>query len=262
MRILEIDIETAPSVAYVWRMFKENVGIDQMITPGYTICYAAKWRGEDEVLFDSLYQSDKRDFLLRLFDLLDEADVVIHYNGKKFDMPTINKEFIKAGMLPPSPYKQVDLYWVVRKNFRFESNKLDYVARQLGIGAKVSHKGFTLWKDCMAALEYNWGEYIPWELDQAWKDMEEYNREDTELLDRLYDKLLPWIDDHPNHALWVESGTERVCPNCGGTHLVSKGYKRTSVLTYRQYHCLGCGKYPRERLAEKTYRGSKQVLRG
>lgn len=263
MKILEIDIETAPSLAYVWGLFKENIPLDRLINPGYTLCYAAKWRGsKKKTMFDSLFKSCREDFLMKLWELLDEADVVIHYNGKKFDMPTINREFVLAGMTPPSPYQQIDLYWVVRKNFRFASNKLDFVAQQLGIGAKVQHKGMQLWKDCMAALDYDWNGRMPKQLTQAWKEMEEYNREDTDLLDRLYDKLLPWIDNHPNHALWMNPGDERVCPNCGSTHLISKGYKRTSVLTYRQYQCQGCGKYPRERYAEDTYKGNHTVMRG
>ena len=63
--------------------------------------------------------------------LLDEADAVIHYNGKRFDIPSLNKEFLLNGMFPPAPFKEIDLLTVARGRFRFVSNKLDYVAQQL-----------------------------------------------------------------------------------------------------------------------------------
>ena len=42
-----------------------------------------------------------------------------------------------AGM--PSPFVQIDLL-KNRKAARFASNKLDHVAQQLGVGAKVKHE--------------------------------------------------------------------------------------------------------------------------
>jgi len=261
MKVLHLDIETAPNQAYVWGLFKQNIAINQLVEPGFTLCFAAKWEHEDEVFFHGLFDHDMQDMLQAMWDLLDEADVVVHYNGKKFDMPTLNREFIKNDMLPPSPYQQIDLYHVVRSTFKFASNKLDFVSRELGIGAKVQHKGMDLWNECMAALKYNWGETVPAHLAEAWEQMEEYNREDVVLLPKLYNKLQPWIKNHPNRALWVEPGDEMICPNCGSTHLKIKGYKRTVTMQYRQYQCQGCGAYPRERLVEKQFRGRKDVLR-
>jgi predicted RNA-binding Zn-ribbon protein involved in translation (DUF1610 family) len=80
--------------------------------------------------------------------------------------------------------------------------------------------------------------------------MEEYNVQDVIVMEELYEELLPWIDNHPNRGLYMEPGKDKVCPNCGGTHLRNKGYKRTRVLTYKQYQCLDCGFYPRERFTE------------
>ena len=80
-----------------------------------------------------------------IHSLLDEADAVCHYNGTKFDMPTLNKEFLVHRMTPPPPMKQIDLLRVVKSQFRFPSNKLDYVAQRLGLGKKKDHEGHTLW---------------------------------------------------------------------------------------------------------------------
>lgn len=261
MKVLHLDIETCPSLAYVWNLFKENITIDRLVVPGYTLCFAAKWEHEDEVMFHGLFSQSMEGMLASLWELLDEADVVVHYNGKKFDMPTINREFLKYGMGPPSPYQQIDLYQVVRSTFKFASNKLDFVSRELGIGAKVQHKGMQLWTDCMKALEYSWDEEVPLHLWEAWEEMEEYNRQDVKLLPELYRKLQPWIRNHPNWALWLEPGDSPVCPNCGSTDLRFKSYKRTTTMKYKQYHCQECGAYPRERFTEKEDRGRRDVLR-
>ncbi len=260
IRILDIDIETAPNQAYVWGLFRQNIGINQIVEPGYTLCFAAKWEGEDEVIFRSLHMHTMQEMLVDLWQLLDEADVVRHFNGKKFDMPTINREFVKHDMGPPSPYHQIDLYWVVRSNFRFASNKLDFVCQELGLGNKVHNRGMSLWTDCMETLNIKWGEDVPEHVDQAWQEMKEYNEQDVHLLPRLYDKLQPWIKNHPNRGLWMERGEDPICPNCGSKDLRFKSYKKTRVLEYKQYHCGGCGSYPRARTAEKSSRGRKDIM--
>jgi DNA polymerase III epsilon subunit-like protein len=95
-------------------------------------------------MFSSILNG-KKTMLKKIHSLLDECDAVIHYNGTRFDIPTLNKEFLEAGMPPPSPYHQIDLLKTSRKEFRFPSNKLDYVARALGLGQKTKHEGFELW---------------------------------------------------------------------------------------------------------------------
>lgn len=235
VKVLFIDIETAPHVAYVWSLFDSHVPIDRVVSSGYTLCFSARWAHERETIFSSVHGDGMKKMLKRLHRLLDEADIVVHYNGKKFDIPTIQREFVKAGMRPPSPFHQVDLYHVVRKQFRFASNKLDFVAQELGLKTKVAHKGMKLWAECMAGLA------------SAWATMKRYNVRDVVILKQLYERLLPWIPSHPNLALWLEPSDDPKCPSCGGTHLRFKGYKRTKVLAYKQFVCEDCGTYSRER---------------
>jgi hypothetical protein len=228
LKILLLDLETAPNQAYVWGLWQQNVGIDQIVRPGYTLCWAAKWLGEKELHFNSLHQSKPKKMIKEIYDLVDQADAVVHYNGTKFDMPTLNKEFILHGFTPPSPYKQIDLLRTARSQFRFPSNKLDYIAQALGLGSKVRHKGMALWTECMA------GE------DQAWKEMETYNRQDVLLLEKLYYKLLPWIKGHANHSLY--SATQGVCcTNCGSTHFQRRGSYYTQAGVYSRLRCNDCG---------------------
>jgi len=238
MRILLLDIETSPNLVNVWGLFNQNVSINQIVKPGYTLCWAAKWLGSNETYFDSLYQSSNKKMLKTIYSLLEEADVVVHYNGTKFDIPTLNREFLLEGMTPPSTYKQVDLLRTVRDQFRFVSNKLDYVAKALGLGEKHHHKGQELWDGCM--------EDDP----ESWEVMQEYNVQDVNLLEKLYYALRPWIKNHPNQALYT-SVEGPICPTCGSSRLVKRGKATTTIGVYTRYKCKDCGKWSRTRKTEK-----------
>jgi len=169
-----------------------------------------------------------------MWALLDEADAVVHFNGTRFDIPTLNREFVKLGMPLPSPYHQIDLYRVVRSTFKFASNKLDWVCQELGLGSKVHNKGMSLWHECINGDS------------KAWKTMRKYNIQDVKLLPKLYKRLLPWIRVHPNHALYKD--TQRpVCTNCGSHHVVKRGTVTTQTMMYDRYSCTNCGKWLRGR---------------
>lgn len=225
MKILLIDIETAPNKAYVWGMFDQNISAGQMEASSYILCWAAKWHGATEMFFGSVEKHSAKAMLKGIHDLLDAADVVVHYNGLKFDIPTLNKEFIKNGFAPPSPYKQLDLLQVCRRAFRFESNKLSYVSDALKIGAKVKHEGFELWVKCMANDP------------KAWAKMGRYNRGDVTLLEKLYRRLRPWIRTHPNHNNFSE---DLLCPKCGSRKVHRRGEQVAQSRVYVRYHCQTC----------------------
>lgn len=239
MKRLLIDIETSPNLAAVWGMFKQNVSLDMLMESGYTLCWAAKWYKNEEVLFDSVHRNEPEQMVRNVHALLDEADAVIHYNGRKFDIPTLNKEFLQYGLKPPSPYKQIDLLETARKQFRFTSNKLDYVSKFLGLGNKTKHRGYDLWKGCMDGDK------------ECWKEMEEYNIQDVNLLEKLYDRLLPWIERHPNMGLYGEETDNPTCTNCGSHDLQRRGYAYTQVGIYQRWQCNECGSWNRTRTQEK-----------
>ena len=230
-----LDIETAPHLAAVWGLYDQNVAINQIIKPGYTLCWAAKWYGEKDVMFDSVLSGPRR-MVKAIYELLADADAVCHYNGTKFDIPTLNKEFLLHKLTPPAPYKQIDLLKVARSQFRLASNKLDYVAGQLGLGGKVEHKGFDLWLGCMAK-----------KLDD-WATMERYNKHDVVLLEQVYNRLLPWIKNHPN--LSVLDG-HPCCPNCGGTRSQARGYAVSQTRRYQRFQCTDCGGWHRAQKSER-----------
>lgn len=236
-KILLIDLETAPLTAYVWGLFDQNVSVDQIVEHGYVLCASWKWLGDGKVRYVQVNGNEKA-ALKELHNALDSADFVVHYNGTKFDIPTLNREFVLAGMAPPSPVKEIDLLRTVRKKFKFNSNKLDYVCQRLGLGNKVHHKGMALWKECMEGGR------------AAWAVMKKYNIHDVVLLEKLYKALLPWVHQHPNISLITEG--KLVCPKCGSKHRRKKGFQHTATRTYQRYQCSGCGGWFRSVKSEKS----------
>ena len=235
MKILAIDIETSPSLVYTWGLFKQNIGLSQVVEPTSMMCWAAEWQHKKGVIY-----RDERDddHLSKLWALLDETDAVLHYNGKNFDIKHIQREFLLAGLLPPTPFAQIDLLNTVRGQFRFTSNKLEHVVEQLGIGTKIK-TDFDLWVGCMKGDP------------ESWAKMKKYNKMDVTLLWGVYDVMLPWIKQHPNIALYLPDDYRPTCPSCGSKHVTRKGIRRTKTLTYRRYQCQDCGTHATDRNRRK-----------
>jgi hypothetical protein len=236
INILGIDIETSPNTAYVWGLFKQTVSLSQLIESSRVMCFAAKWFGEDsKAMFYSEQNGAHEGMIRAAWTLLDQADAVVHYFGSRFDVPTLNKEFLKLGLAPPSPYAQIDLIKTARSQFKFTSNKLEHILDELGLAGKLSNRGFKLWVDCMYGDK------------DAWREMEEYNVQDVVGMEPLYQMLLPWIKNHPNIALYKD-GYEKVCPKCGSERVEKRGFQRTKVAVYQRYQCLDCASWSQSRI--------------
>ena len=233
MRRLFIDIEVAPALAYIWDLKTRYVPISQLAKDGYILCFAYRWADEDEVGFWSIWDQGHDAMIQAAHDLLSEADQVVTYNGNNYDIPRLNSEFLIGELGPPQPYYHTDLYLGVKK-FRVMSKSMNHMLKLLELDTKLEHKGFDLWTGVMSGNKE----------DQL--IMEEYNVQDVIVMQDLYEKLYPWLDNVPNESLWMEPGAEPKC-RCGSTDLRFKGYKRTKVLTYKQYHCNSCGSWMRER---------------
>lgn len=248
MKILILDIEIAPTIVTVWNLFNQNIALNQILGNSYVLGWAAKWYGEEEITYSSLRMTSSKRMLKEIYKMVNQADVIVGYNLDSFDMKILNKEFALLGLNPPSSYRTVDLLKTVRKRFKFTSNKLDFVVQQFKLGSKKKHQGHELWLSCMnkSASDYN----------EAWDVMEEYNCQDVNLTEKLYDKLMGWIPNHPNHSAFRNG---HVCPNCGGTHLQKRGLALTTSLTYQRYQCNDCGSWSRSKIAIKADR-SKQLV--
>ncbi len=244
-KILIFDIETAPNLGYVWGKYDQNV-IDYK-SEWYIMCFAAKWFGTNKQIkvkltdFPNRFNKDKQDdydVVKKLWELFDEADIIVAHNGQAFDTKKATARFLYHNMSPPSPYKQIDTKLVAKKYFNFNSNKLDDLGRYLKLGRKIEHEGFPLWLKCMEGNKI------------AWKKMMIYNTQDVLLLEKIYIKFLPYITNHPNYGIYINK--EHVCPNCGSEHLQRRGYQYTKTNKYQRWQCQECGSWSQSIRSEKV----------
>ncbi len=239
-KILIFDIETAPMLGYVWALFDQNVGLDQIYKDWHILSWSAKWLDDppDKIMYADQRNAknieDDKKILKQIWKLLDESDVVITQNGKAFDHKKLNARFVLQGLKPPSTYKIIDTLLIAKRHFAFTSNKLAYMSDKLCTKYKklkpTKFPGFAMWLECLAGNK------------EAWKEMEKYNKYDVLALEELYYKLIPW-DSGVNFNVYHSS--EAVVCTCGNTSFVSKGYTYSTSGKYKRYICKSCGKETR-----------------
>lgn len=236
MNTLLYDLEITPILG--WAYEKWDTNLIRVEEEPYIMSVSWKWLSDKKVS-NYCMKDDVDDMHLtrKLRDLLDDADVVVAHNARKFDNRVASARMLMHGLDPPSPYKTVDTLTAARRYFRFPSNSLNDLCAMLGLGEKPKTTHASLWYDCISGDE------------KAWKKMVKYNNQDVVLLERLYLRLRPYITNHPNVSVSKEEG----CPRCSSLHTEWRGYATTNLSTYHRFVCLDCGSWSRERIAEKYH---------
>jgi predicted RNA-binding Zn-ribbon protein involved in translation (DUF1610 family) len=234
-RILLIDTEVAPALVMMWDIWNPKINPhEHIIQDKRMICFGAKWLNNGPVVAYSEYHHGRARMLDELWRLLDEADAVEYYNGNRFDDPVMNTEFLKRGDNPPSPYKKVDYYQLVKRKFHFLSNSMDYVSKTLSLDGKSGTRPD--WKLIM--------ENDP----HAWDDLIVYQKQDVQALEDMRNELGPWLHGGFSHAVY--SG-QFSCPKCGSDAVIKKGFAYTTVSAYQRYRCNNCGGWSRDNFKVK-----------
>lgn len=222
-KILICDIEWSPAKAYVWKMWDENISPDQLIDPGGLLCFGAQWLGVKEIMFMSEWEHGKHAMAVKLRELLDEAEAVITYNGNRYDLPKIRGHLMLEGLQPFAPPTSIDLIKTI-KGLGFVMNRLAYIAPLLGIGEKMKHQGFGLWRSVLEGDE------------KAQRKMQKYCMQDVRVTTKLYQHILPFITDHPHLG-----DNKGACGACGSNHVQLRGFRRTKAFKTQRLQCQDCG---------------------
>ena len=241
MKTLYIDVETSPNLAYVWRLWDQNISLNQVVEQTEILCFAHMWGTSKRAATCDIWNDGRRAMAAKLHELLNEADLVVGYNSRSFDVKLINSLMVEEGFGPPSPYAQFDLYVEAKKAFKWPTMKLQNVLERLGLENKLSTGGFELWKGC---LEGDW--------DCIGK-MLAYNKQDVEIMPALLERLRPWSRSYPNRSLFVDTENP-VCPRCGSTHVGPRGQYTSGTGTYRKYFCKECKSWSRSPKLSKDSR--------
>lgn len=240
-KVLIYDIETAPILGHVWSLWENNVGLNQIVADWHVLSWSAKWLDDSpsKIMYEDQSKktdiADDKQILQGIWELLDEADIVITQNGKNFDQKKLNARFALNGMKPPGTYKHIDTLRIAKKHFGFTSNKLEYMTDKLCVKyKKLKHAqfpGHTLWTECLVGNP------------KAWAEMKKYNKHDVLALEELYHILSPW-DNTINFNLYHNEAVH-AC-RCGSTKFQKNGFYYTSAGQYQKYKCK-CGRRHRDK---------------
>lgn len=225
-RILILDIEWAPTKAYVWQPWQENITPEKIIEHGGLLCVGVKWLGDKETLLYSEWEHGHLDMLANVHEMMSYADAIVTYNGDKYDLPKLRGEFLQHGFPPPPPATSIDVLKAVKKLGLF-MNRLAFVGPFLDLGGKLEHEGMALWTKVLDGDE------------KARKRMSKYCQQDVKLLEKLYLKIRPYIHNHPHMG---KVGAQE-CGACGGRHVQSRGTRRTRAYKIQRLQCQDCGSW-------------------
>ncbi len=234
---LVIDIETSPILGYFWELGTQYVGTDQIVKDWHIMSWAAKWEGDPDskIIYRDVRNSkgDDKPILKELWKLLDQADIVITQNGKKFDSRKINARFMIHRMPPPKPYTHIDTYRLVKQVAAHTSNKLEYLTNRLNSKhKKTAHRkypGRSLWTECLKGNI------------EAWNEMKHYNIDDVLATEELYSNIKAWTTESMP-KMYVLTDRSDTCSTCGYIGPMRKGKDRVRKSgVYTQNSCVKCG---------------------
>lgn len=252
-KVLLVDLEVSPTLGYSYGQWQTN--ILRVERPPVLLSFAWKWLGEKQThcltLHDraTVQQGDDSLLVRELWNLFNEAEIIVAHNIA-FDNKVANGFFLRNGLPPASWYKTFCTLQTARRYFKLDNNKLDYLGQLLGVGRKTATTHADVWYDCLIHDD-----------PKAWKKMAIYNIQDVDLLERVYEKLLPFATNHPNGAL--AAGREDICPRCmHQSDFKVKAYRKTGAqVNAIQLQCRNCWGYvtrplTKEEREELDYQGS------
>lgn len=215
-----------------------------LIQNSYIMSCSIKELGVDGVTYYENRTEDDSKIVSQIAYHIADANFIIAHNGRKFDIPLIKARALVNGLKPFPPFKVIDTLDIAKKEFRFNRNTLDNLAKELKVKhtklTKRKFNGFSLWQEC---LKQN---------DEAWQEMREYNELDVIVLEEVYLKLRGWSSVHPaiTTATTTEDSKKR-CPRCSGM-VIRAGFYFTNKGKYQRYRCLECGSWSSESTMLKT----------
>ena len=254
-KILTLDIELIGIRAdSLWGTWDQNISIPEITEDWAIISAAAKWLGNERMFYKDQRKAkdirDDRELVAWLCALLDEADVVIGQNIRRFDMRKIRARAVALGLKPFKEPKVIDTMEMAKGVGAFTSNKLEYLSERLTNTPKLKHANYP-GKELWLALLRN--------EPAAWKECEAYNKRDVVATENVYLVLRPWAPRLPNLAQFYDDEHTR-CPRCGSVNLQDYGTVTSNVSEYKQYVCTDCGGFSRSRFTINTKEKRRALL--
>ena len=209
-----------------------RIHADDVIEWPRTICAAARWYGEEDVMFAAEWEVGGYDaFMRQVWSWVDEADILIGHNMAAFDSKHLMSGWAEMGLPAPSPFKVIDTLKIARGSLNMESNTLDSLAKRLGVESKSDKYDVRV---AQAAVNGD---------RDAQARIEDYNRGDIVASEALFDRLRPYARNIPHLGMWTDD--ELACPSCGHTMTATGKTVHANVQRYEHLTCPNCGAHAR-----------------
>jgi len=204
LRALVIDLESMYGLAAVWQGRTDYINKNMLLRAPEVICWAARWTDSDKMMFSSIHHDGKEAMLQKAHDLISEADILIGYNTKRYDIKRFRNDFAKAGLNAPHDPEHCDLYSITTSQFDLFSNSLDFACKEFGIVRKIDTGGIDLWKQCDAGDA------------EAWELMKSYNCNDVHITALLWEYYRDhgWLRKRDMNYIKF-TGDRQSCYSCG-----------------------------------------------
>lgn len=215
----------------------ETFGFDFLADKGFILCGSYKWQHEpvvrtvthtSEKQFKKCPRNDK-EICRELAKVIGEADLIVTWNGLRFDLPFLQTRMLKhrLGYLPPVPHE--DGLKTARRTLKMRRS-LDNIQKFFGLKEAKTELNLETWMDAGAG---DW---------KALSYVVEHCEKDVLVLEEAYNLISPLSRVHPNVA--IINGTPNGCPHCGKQGELQKRGKIHALRHYRlRFQCQKCGKW-------------------
>lgn len=239
-KIVLLDIETLPAVAATFTLYPTSINHENILQDWSIICICWKILNKPVIYATSVLDDDKafkkdssNDYVVisKFREVLSTADVVVGHNIKKFDMKKFNARLIYYNLEPLPEIHMVDTLTEIKKVANFMSHRLDYLGNHLlGDGKVETSRG--LWLRVLKGDK------------KAVKEMVSYCKRDVELLEELYNRILPYMKSHPHVGAMQGWDRHETCPKCGSDDLSTHKTRYTAAgIQKAQKQCKSCHSY-------------------
>lgn len=162
---------------------------------------------------------------------LNQADLIITWYGSRHDMKYMNGKAILLGLQPCVQVRHIDIYFTFRNKCSFSSNRLGNIAKRLNLKLKgeISPRQWDVVRN---------GRYA------SLKEIADYNINDTESLDEIFQSVKSLIKGLPRAAIDLHLDRDELkeyCRYCGSSNTRKNGHYYSPERKIQRHKCLTCG---------------------
>ena len=237
-RLLIWDLESSLLEGYFFRIWQENIPMRRIKKQAHLLSASFAYNDEHvqgyRLTPEQVKTGDDFDVVCKVVEAVNNCDLMITFNGKRFDVKLLNTRALFWGLPPVKAPKHIDLFEQSKRVFKFPSNSMQNVSMYLGENGKLETSGSNLWERCA-----EWENYE--ECEKALIEMVTYGNQDIEATRDLYKRFQGWMKGVPNLGVITNEVTENKtlrCIHCGSDDVFPLEQKTyTSVSSFDLYRC-------------------------